>query len=273
MLSEVAEGVFVHQSPLLRNNSVVVTAGERALLVDPGVTGAELTCLARDLRRLGVRDLVGFATHPDWDHALWHPALGEARRYATAACAAFLSALRAQPDWVARFRAALPPEAVDDVPVDGFGLVEPLPPGGDRIPWGGPEVWVVAHPAHAVGHAALVVPGRSLLVAGDMVSDLFVPMPDIEGAEDPLGDYLRGLDRLASVATGIEVFVPGHGAPGDARALQERLEADRAYLTALRSGAEVVDPRVGDGVELGWEWVRDLHAGQVAALRRRRARG
>ena len=88
MLTQVAEGVLTHQSELLQNNSVVVQGRAGVLLIDPGIQGTEMACLAGDLRELGQPVVAGFATHPDWDHVLWHAELGEAPRYGTARCAA-----------------------------------------------------------------------------------------------------------------------------------------------------------------------------------------
>ena len=46
MLRQVAEGVLTHQSELLQNNAVVVQGRAGVLLVDPGLTGAEMgVCL------------------------------------------------------------------------------------------------------------------------------------------------------------------------------------------------------------------------------------
>jgi len=70
--------VFVHRSELLRNNTVVVEGDAGVLVVDAGVTGDELECLARDIRERGQTVGLGFSTHPDWDHVLWHGALGGA---------------------------------------------------------------------------------------------------------------------------------------------------------------------------------------------------
>ncbi|MCR2800472.1 MBL fold metallo-hydrolase [Microbacterium sp. zg-Y818] len=268
MLTPIADGVFVHQSDLLRNNTVVVSGDAGALLVDPGITDAEMSCLADDLRALGMPVVAGFATHPDWDHALWHPALGDAPRYGTAEATAFLRDLRTQPDWQQRFADALPPEIVTDVPIDLFGLIEALPDGASHLPWKGPAIRVLAHPAHATGHAALVVEGCRVLIAGDMLSDVFVPMPDLEGVDDPLGDYLAGLDALAAVADRVDAFVPGHGSVGDAAQLRRLLELDRRYIHTLRDGGPFDDPRI-DAPEPGWEWVGDLHAGQVESAARR----
>ncbi|MEU2387548.1 MBL fold metallo-hydrolase [Streptomyces sp. NPDC012461] len=100
MLKQVAEGVLIHRSELLENNTVVVQGRDGVLLVDAGITGAEMTCLANDLRELGRPVVAGFSTHPDWDHVLWHAELGEAApRYGTARCAAFTQDLLSNPDW------------------------------------------------------------------------------------------------------------------------------------------------------------------------------
>ena len=50
MLRQVAEGVSVHRSELLRNNTVVVEGSSGVLVVDPGLTEGEMACLAEDLR-------------------------------------------------------------------------------------------------------------------------------------------------------------------------------------------------------------------------------
>ncbi|SDC51121.1 MBL fold metallo-hydrolase [Nocardioides lianchengensis] len=267
MLTEIATGVLVHQSPLLRNNTVVVEGRDGVLLVDPGITGAEMGCLAADLRARGLLVVAGFATHPDWDHVLWHEALGDVPRHGTARCAAVLREVRSHPDWRARVTAGLPPEIAGETPLDLFGLVTGLSAGGTEVPWDGPPVRVVEHPAHSPGHAALVVEEQGVLVAGDMLSDVFVPMLDDVGAtNDPVEEYLVGLDVLETAAAGVEVVVPGHGSVGRGDQVGARIELDRAYLHALREGRHVDDPRIGPAVEPGWEWVRDIHEGQVRSL-------
>ncbi|AGM06654.1 MBL fold metallo-hydrolase [Amycolatopsis keratiniphila] len=264
MLTQVAAGVLVHQSALLRNNTVVVEGEEGVLLVDPGITEDEMACLANDLAESGRTVVAGFATHPDWDHALWHPAFGDVPRYGTERCAAYLRDLRSKASWKADFAEGLPPEIAGEVPVDLFGLITALPAGSTRIPWRGPELRLIEHPAHAPGHAALVIEESGVLVAGDMLSDVLVPMFD--DTADPLADYLAGLRLLDEVADDIEVVVPGHGAVGDAGEARARIDRDRAYVHAVRDGRTPEDPRIGSSAEPGWEWVSDLHAGQVQRL-------
>ncbi len=271
MLTQVAEGVLVHQSALLENNTVVVEGPAGVLLVDPGITGDEMVCLADDLRRSGRPVVAGFATHPDWDHVLWHADLGAAPRYGTARCAAFLQDLLSQADWRTRVAEGLPPEIAEDTPLDLFGRITGLPAGTEQIPWDGPRVRVVEHPAHAPGHAALLIEGRGVLVAGDMLSDVLIPMlDDPRGTNDPVEDYLLGLRLLEGVADDVEIVVPGHGSVGGTEQVRARIEQDRAYVHALRDGRAPGDPRIGPSAKPRWEWVSDIHEGQAESLARRR---
>ena len=267
MLTHVAKGVLVHQSELLQNNAAVVQGRAGVLLIDPGITGDEMACLANDLRELGQPVVAGFSTHPDWDHVLWHAELGEAPRYGTARCAAYMRDLRSNADWKARVAEGLPPEIAEDVPLDLFGLITALPAETAEIPWDGPEVRIIEHPAHAPGHAALLIEEHGVLVAGDMLSDVFIPMlDDLNGANDPIEDYLVGLRLLEEVADGVDVVIPGHGSVGRADQVRARIELDRAYVHALRDGGGHDDPRIGSSAKPGWEWVSDIHAGQLQQL-------
>ncbi len=266
MLTRVTDDVLVHRSELLANNAVVVEGDSGVLLVDPGLTNTEMTCLAADLRELGRPVVAGFATHPDWDHVLWHPELGDAPRFGTARGAAFLADLLAQPDWRDRVAGALPPEIVDDTPLDLFGLIAPLPAGATHVPWDGPRVRVIEHPAHAPGHAALLVEGSGVLVAGDMLSDVFVPMlDDWRGDNDPVEDHLTGLRVLEDAAADAAFVVPGHGSVGAAGQARARIERDRAYVETLRDGRVPDDPRI-TSAEPGWEWVGAIHEGQATRV-------
>jgi glyoxylase-like metal-dependent hydrolase (beta-lactamase superfamily II) len=266
MLEQVAEGVLVHQSELLQNNTVVVQGRGGVLLVDAGITGGEMACLANDLGRLGQPVVAGFSTHPDWDHVLWHAELGEAPRYGTARCAAFMEDLRSNADWKARAAAGLPPEIAEETPLDLFGIITGLPAGTAQIPWDGPEVRIVEHPAHAPGHAALLIEERGVLVAGDMLSDVLIPM--LDDTADALEDYLFGLRLLEDVADGLDVLVPGHGSVARGDELRARVAQDRAYVHALRDGRAPDDPRLGLSAKPGWEWVSDIHEGQARRLAR-----
>jgi len=254
-LVEVSPGVLVATARRYTTTStVVVGAGAGCLLVDPALTHAELRGLAGALEARGLRAVAGFSTHPHWDHVLWHPSLGRAPRWATPRAVA--AALE--------HAAELREQAGEDASgLDAVGELAALPDGATQVPWDGPEAGVVAHEAHAPGHAAVLA--RGVLIAGDMLSDLEVPLLDLSGA-DPLGDYSAGLERLASTLSDNEVraLVPGHGHPTDRAGALARVDADRRYLDALAAGRHVgedQDARLGD------RWVRGEHERQVRALR------
>jgi glyoxylase-like metal-dependent hydrolase (beta-lactamase superfamily II) len=266
VLQQIAEGVLVHESEFLQSNAVVVRGRSGVLLIDPGITNDEMATLGDDLRALGAPVVAGFSTHPDWDHVLWHPGLGDAPRYGTAACAASLRELLAHEDWTSRVAEGLPPEHAEDIPMERLGLVTGLPAEAARIPWDGPSVRILEHRAHAPGHAALLIEECGVLVAGDMLSDILMPFLDLEAAQ-PVEDYLAALRLLESVADDVVAVVPGHGSVGGSEELRARIALDRAYAEALRDGDVPVDPRVGPAAPL--DWLADVHAWQLQRLAQR----
>jgi len=272
VLRQVAEGVLVHESEFCQSNAVVVQGGDGVLLIDPGVLGHEMACLANDLSDSGQTVVAGFSTHPHWDHLLWHASLGAAPRYGTARCAAIVRERLSDAGAKARVAGLMPPDIVEQVPLDLLGLITGLPTEAARIPWDGPHVRIIEHQAHAPGHAALLIEERGVLVAGDTLSDVLIPMLDLNGAADPIEDYLAALRLLEGVAGGVDVLVPGHGSVGGADQAHARIERDRAYVRALREGQVSSDPRIGPSAKPGWEWVSNVHTGQLQRLAQRRER-
>ena len=188
MLRQVAEGVPIHESEFCRSNAIVVHGRAGVLLIDPGVLGDEMAALANDLRELGQPVVAGFSTHPHWDHLLWHARLGAAPRYGTARCAATAATARDRlSDTRAKARIAglIPPDIAGQVPLDLLGLITGLPAEMARIPWAGPQARIIEHQAHAAGHAALLIEERGVLVAGDMLSGVLIPMLDLNDTADP----------------------------------------------------------------------------------------
>jgi glyoxylase-like metal-dependent hydrolase (beta-lactamase superfamily II) len=272
VLRQVAEGVLIHQSEFCQTNAVVVQGRAGVLLIDPGVRGDEMACLANDLSDLGQSGVAGFSTHPHWDHLLWHANLGAAPRYGTARCAATVRDRLSDARAKARIAHLIPPDIVEQVPLDLLGVITGLPAETERIPWDGPQVRIIEHQAHAPGHAALLIEQRGVLVAGDMLSDVLIPLRDLNDTADPIEDYLTALRLLEGAARDIDVLVPGHGSIGGADQVHARIEQDRAYVHALRDAEVLSDPRVGPSGPYGKDWLPGVHERQLQRLARRRER-
>jgi glyoxylase-like metal-dependent hydrolase (beta-lactamase superfamily II) len=270
VLRQVAEGVLIHQSEFCQSNAVAVQGRAGVLLIDPGVHGDELACLANDLRELGQPVVTGFSTHPHWDHVLWHARFGSAPRYGTARCAATIGVQLSGPHWKDSIAGWIPPDIAEQISWDLFGLITGLPAEMARIPWDGPQVRIIEHRAHAAGHAALLIEERGVLVAGDMLSDALIPMLDLNGTADPIEDYLAALRLLEGVAGEVDVLVPGHGSIGGADLLRARIDQDRAYMQALRDAGAPDDPRVGPSAT--FDWMSGVHERQLQHLAQRSER-
>ena len=254
-LTEIAPGVLVATSSHdVTTTTVVVGSSAGCLVIDPAVTVAELTGLARELAEMGLRPAVGWSTHPHWDHVLWSRQLGDVPRYAAPSAVAIAETER---DGILDgVRRAAPGHDLELV-----GRMRSL--DATVIPWDGPEAVLIVHDGHAPGHGAVFLPGSGVLVAGDMCSDIEIPLLDTAAA-DPLGDYRAGMERLASVS-GVRQVVPGHGYVGNAAELRRRFGLDRAYLDAVAAGTSAGDPRLTADSP---EWMRTTHEQQVRYFQR-----
>ncbi|TDW18434.1 MBL fold metallo-hydrolase [Kribbella kalugense] len=248
MLNEVADGVWVRQSEWVWSNAVVVRGDDGLILVDPGIDGSDLDELADDVDRLGIPVIAGFSTHPHWDHLLWHSRYGDVPRYATAGCA--------QVAGEARERAqAMAAESASGIPLDLIGLLTPLPADGGPIPGE-----LIEHEAHATGHAAILLADRGVLIAGDMLSDVLIPLLDAR-RHNQLTAYETALDQLDEAARHATVLIPGHGSIANGPEVSSRFAADRTYINALREGQDPPDPR------LAQDWLSGPHQSNLNQAR------
>jgi glyoxylase-like metal-dependent hydrolase (beta-lactamase superfamily II) len=251
MLPQVADGVWVRQSEWVWTNAIVLRGDAGLILVDPGIDGSELDQLADDLDQLGIPVVAGFSTHPHWDHLLWHARFGDVPRYATPAGAHAASEARERAQ-------AMAAESASGVPLELIGLVTALPADGGLVPGE-----IIEHQAHAVGHAAILLADRGVLLAGDMLSDVLIPLFDAR-QYGQLDAYETALDRLGEAARHVDVVVPGHGAVAEGPEVAARLAADRAYIDALRRGEEPVDERLAAA-----DWLSGPHQSNVKQARGR----
>jgi glyoxylase-like metal-dependent hydrolase (beta-lactamase superfamily II) len=248
MLSQVADGVWVRQSAWVWSNAIVVHGEAGLILVDPGIDGSDLAQLADDVDRLGIPVVGGLSTHPHWDHLLWHSRFGDVPRYATGP--------GAQAAREARERAqAMAGESASGIPLELVGLLTPLPAGGGPVPGE-----ILEHEAHAIGHAAVLLADRGVLLAGDMLSDVLIPLLDAR-RPGQVDAYVSALDRLGEAARHVDVLIPGHGAVARGPEVAARVAADLAYIDALRRGDEPVDAR------LSQDWLSGPHQSNLEQAR------
>lgn len=272
---EVGPGAWVRQSVAYRMNSVLLRCDGAVLLVDPGVFAPELEDIAAQVGEGSEVQLL--VTHSDWDHVLGRLRFARAPLVAHRRFHETLERGLAE----ARRRAA-------EV---GDALYQRWP--GEVIAWrpdvrvGEEHTWVCGNrrftayhsPGHCPDQLVLLVPGDRLLVAGDMLSDLEIPILNGSCAE-----YLESLARVEAMGRRgeVETLVPGHGAVARGWSeVEPRIERDRAYLQELhrrtaglrarRSPLEQVQADCAGMDYLnkqGWPPMADVHRQNVEHLYR-----
>jgi glyoxylase-like metal-dependent hydrolase (beta-lactamase superfamily II) len=89
-------------------------------------------------------------------------------------------------------------------------------------------------PGHARDHLSVYDAESAFLWAGDLVSDLEIPF-----VSDRLDAFECTLGMLAAMQ--VDLLVPGHGTvTRDPAEIRRRIDADRAYLSELRTRTEAV---------------------------------
>jgi glyoxylase-like metal-dependent hydrolase (beta-lactamase superfamily II) len=227
----VHEDVLVATSRVWQTTCTIVRGGEEAFVVDSPVLPDELDVLPAVLEQTGFPFTGLLATHGDFDHLLGRMAFPGAALGVAETTAARLTAepgeaareLRAfDSEWYVRRERPLSLGQVQALPVPGHLSV------GDRD--------MELHPAdgHTADGMALWLPWARVLVAGDYLSPVEIPMLGEDGSRDA---YLATLRRLEPLVEQADVVIPGHGEPLDQVRALAILREDRAYLEALPGGA------------------------------------
>jgi glyoxylase-like metal-dependent hydrolase (beta-lactamase superfamily II) len=222
--------VVVATSRVYQTTCTLVRSGGEAFCIDSPVLPDELEILPALAAQAGFTVVGLLATHADWDHLLGRYAFPEA----PLGCAETTAArLVNEPGAAQRKLRAFDEELY--VPRPG-----PLSlPGAQRLPVpGNVEVGdreLVLHPAdgHTVDGMAIWVPWARVLVCGDYLSPVEIPM--LHGSAQA---YLATLGRLEPLVEEAEHVVPGHGEPLDSARAAAILREDRAYLEALLEQGE-----------------------------------
>jgi glyoxylase-like metal-dependent hydrolase (beta-lactamase superfamily II) len=220
--------VIVFISQVWQTTCTAVRAGEEGFLIDSAVYPDELEALPGILEQAGFPVSGLLSTHADWDHLLARTAFPETSLGLAQSSAERLEhepgaaqrALRRfdEEHYVARAR-PLALAGIQELPVPGhLGL--------------GAEHELELHPTsgHTADGMAIWVPWARILVCGDYLSPVEIPMISPGGSVDA---YLATLERLRPLVGRAERVVPGHGDTVSGEAAVGVLEEDVAYLSAL----------------------------------------
>ncbi len=221
---------WVAQSSIFATNTGLFLAGGEAYLVDPGIAPAELDAIEAFVIAHGavVRGIL--LTHAHWDHLLGPSRFPSATVIAHAAYGAVVRQHGADLQRQVMHWRSLP---------GGLEKPQPFTPPRPDLTF---QQRLVVHlgtlsliflhaPGHSPDHCVVYEPSAGLLWAGDMLSDIEVPMP-----MGRFSDYLATLHALSELE--VTVLVPGHGTPTDAPdVIRGRFAQDQAYLGAVRDCA------------------------------------
>jgi glyoxylase-like metal-dependent hydrolase (beta-lactamase superfamily II) len=221
--------VIVLVSRVWQTTCTAARAGDEGFVIDSPVDPHELDALPDLLGQSGFPVSGLLATHADWDHLLGRLAFPEA----SLGCGESTEARLADEPGAAQraLRAFDEEQYIERGTPLGLGSIQALPvPGRLSL---GDEHEIELHPAagHTADGTAFWLPWASVLVCGDYLSPVEIPMISESGSLDV---YTATLARLRPLVERSETVVPGHGAPLDRERAEKVLEADVAYLEALR---------------------------------------
>ncbi|HWI72133.1 MAG TPA: MBL fold metallo-hydrolase [Baekduia sp.] len=222
-------GVIVARSVKWQTTCTLLHHGDETFIVDSPVFPDELDALPGILGQAGWGLSGLLATHGDWDHLLARLAFPEAPLGVAETTAA---RLRAEPGVAQRkLREVDEDDYVSRERPLSLGSVQALPVPG-KLELGSPDAELELIPAdgHTADGMAVWAPFARVLVAGDYVSPVEIPMISEGGSRNA---YVATLLRLAPYVEQADYVVPGHGAPIDGQRALAILREDVKYLESL----------------------------------------
>lgn len=253
------EDLIVVVSGVWQTTCTLVRSGEEGFLIDSPVLPEELEALPSLAEQAGFPVSGLLATHADWDHLLGRLAFAEA---GLGLGEPSFERLNASPGEAQRRLRDFDEEFyIEGRPPLGLGGGQALPVPG-RLSLGADErpAELELHPApgHTADGTAFWLGWLSVLVCGDYLSPLEIPMISAGGSA---AAYLETLGRLAGLVDRASSVVPGHGRPLQRSDAQRVLAEDVAYLEGLVGGGDTPLP---EGRRTGEQ--KRIHGENVAAL-------
>jgi glyoxylase-like metal-dependent hydrolase (beta-lactamase superfamily II) len=220
-------GVLVAVSRIFQTACTIVRDGDECFVIDSPVLPDELDVLPALLEQAGFPFSGLLATHADWDHLLGRLAFPDASLGVAETTAA---RLKAEPGDAARKLRAFD----DELYVERFrplslGQVQALPVPG-HLEVGSQTIELHPTEGHVVDGMALWLPWARILVAGDFLSPVEIPMLSRGGSRSA---YLATLERLRPLVEQADHVVAGHGGAIDGTRALAILREDVAYLEGL----------------------------------------
>jgi glyoxylase-like metal-dependent hydrolase (beta-lactamase superfamily II) len=219
--------VVVATSRVYQTTCTLVRSGGEAFCIDSPILPDELEILPALAEQSGFSVVGLLATHADWDHLLGRYAFPEAPLGCSDTTA---GRLINEPGAAQRAMREFDEEHYVERP-------RPLSlPGAQRLPVPGKvevgerELELQPADGHTVDGMAIWIPWARVLVCGDYLSPVEIPMVCNADA------YLATLARLEPLVDQADHVVPGHGAPIDGARAAAILREDRAYLEGLKRG-------------------------------------
>ena len=227
--------VIVFVSDVWQTTCTAVRGGDEGFLIDSPVYPEELRALPDVLEQAGFPVSGLLATHGDWDHLLGRLAFPGA----SLGCAeSTAQRLAAEPgDAQRRLRSFDSEHYVEGRPPLALGSLQRLPVPGRLELGAGHELELIAADGHTADGAAYWIPWLGVLVCGDYLSPVEIPMLSPGGSIDGYRATLQRLDELVRSASWV---IPGHGAPLESDDARTILAQDIAYLTQLADQPEAV---------------------------------
>ena len=249
--------VIVFVSDAWQTTCTAVRSGEEGFLIDSPVFPEELRALPDVLQQAEYPVSGLLATHGDWDHLLGRLAYPGA---ALGAAESTVTRINAEPGQAQRELRAYDEEhyVTDRRPLQ-LASLQSLPTPG-RVELGADrELEMYPADGHTCDGAAYWMPWARVLVCGDYISPVEIPMISPGGS---VPAYRQTLARLARLIDQAEWVIPGHGAPISAQRALEVLTEDDAYLERLGRGPSAADLPAGRATATQ----RQIHATNLAAV-------
>jgi glyoxylase-like metal-dependent hydrolase (beta-lactamase superfamily II) len=252
----VSSDAVVVLSAIYQTTCTLVRSGDEGFLIDSPVLPDELEALPALAEQAGFPVSGLLATHGDWDHLLARLAFPDA---SLGVGQPTLERLDGEPGAAQRRLREFDDEHYIDrrAPL-GLGGLQGLPlPGRLSL---GPSAELELHRAdgHTADGTAFWIPWLRVLVCGDYLSPIEIPMISAGGSAQA---YAETLARLAPLVATADTVIPGHGGPQGRHDAEQILDEDAAYLEALlRDG----DAPLPEGRRSQSQ--RQIHAHNVASL-------